>query len=196
MSKKFSLIKIFASFFLFYLLSLRKIIVSQSAGIGHNWDWNFSAFVPTLKRVGELSVFSWNNFNLGGPLNLHVHLGLNLFVSLFSFMGARYLFLLVITAVVSVAFISFKKLADYLIDSTYINYLPALLFSFSPFLFNEITGGSWYMWVSYAFSPLYFLYLIRFIKGRDIKDFIFLSLSSLFVVASTQNFISLEIIVV
>jgi hypothetical protein len=111
-------------------------------------------------------------------------------------MGARMLTLLIIVSVLLVAFVSFKKLADYLIASTNLNYLPALLFAFSPFLFNEITGGSWYMWVSYAFSPLYFLYLIKFVEKRNLKDFIFLSLASLFVVASIQNFISLEIIAV
>ena len=72
----------------------------------------------------------------------------------------------------------------------------AVLYGMSPFLFNEIIGGSWYMWVSYAAIPVWVIGEIRIIRqGLRNRWLLYWLLASIFVMSSMQNFVLMEGIV-
>ena len=65
----------------------------------------------------------------------------------------------------------------------------------SPFLFSEIIGGSWYMWISYAFAPLYAQSFIELTSVKlSLKKLIIFLISLISVISSLQNFVLLELI--
>jgi hypothetical protein len=194
MKKKFPY---FIFFVIVFVLSYR-FFLSKFIGIGHNWDWTFPALDFLADRITFLSKYTWYNFDLGGQLDLTMsHLIPNyIFAFLSSIFHVKGAVLIIFLLVELVSFFSFKKMLDYLIKKSNINYIPAILFAFSPFLFNEIIGGSWYMWISYAFAPLFFLSLNRFIESRQAKYIIVFLLSAIFVFSSLQNFILLQVIIV
>lgn len=189
-------IPFFALATIIFLLSYRFFLL-KFAGIGHNWDWTFPALDFLSSRMFILSSYTWYNFDLGGQLDLTIsHLIPNyMFSWLSSVMHVKEAIFLLFLLIELISFCSFKELLDYLLKKRGdINYIPALLFSFSPFLFNEIISGSWYMWISYAFTPLFFLSLARYIEDKQIKHLLAFLFSSIFVFSSLQNFILMEII--
>lgn len=183
-------------FTLFCLLVLRQVIFREYESIGHNWDWGFPALSYMFERIRNLSAYAWNPVDLGKNLNLQAHIGVNEIVSLLgSFLSVKASIIVLLVSIFSIAFFSFKKLLDFLGGSkSTLNYLPGILYAFSPFLLNEIIGGSWYMWVSYAFAPLLFLNLIRYVQeGKRVYIFGYVITAS-FVIISLQNFVTLEFV--
>ncbi len=186
-------------FSLFLILSLRIIIIDLNNSMpGHNWDWTFPALKPLFNRLNVISKFVWSGFNLGEISNLNIsHLIPNSFLTLLSFeLAPKLVVLFVLGLIFMIGFFSFKKMLDYLWEKTPVNYLPAFLYAFSPFLFNEIIGGSWYMWVSYAFTPIFFLNLLEYLETRKKSHLFLFLLSSIFVISSLQNFVLLEVLII
>ena len=134
------------AFFVLSICSLRFFFIgSNFDAVGHNWDWGFPATDFLLNRIQDLSLFSWNERNLGITSNLQSHLIPNFIVSLLSnAMSPKLVTLSILLCTLTCSFFSFKKNADLLLgQESLINYLPSLLYAFSPFLFNEVLGGSW-----------------------------------------------------
>ena len=191
---KFRKTRISLLFFLFSCLVLRSLIFSSYEGIGHNWDWGFPAMQPMFERINELSEYSWNGFGLGKELNLQAHFAVNEIISWSgAILGTKWAVVLLIFSTLTISFFSFKPLLDFLSGrKSDLHYLPSVLYAFSPFLFNEIIGGSWYMWVSYAFAPVLFLNLIRYVHFRRLKHLTGYLLATVFVLISLQNFVVIE----
>lgn len=184
-------------FLIIFLLSFRFILLNQHDFIGHNWDWNFPGLKFLSQRIHYASLYSWNDFNLGKNLNLQSHLLLNLPISLLAYVfNTKTIIFCIFVIIIAVSFFSFKKLLNLIVFKSNSNYIPALLYSFSPFLFNEIIGGSWYMWISYACSPLFFMYLIEFVHNRSPRKLIGFILTGIFTIVSLQNFFLIEIIAI
>lgn len=177
---------------------LRHFLFGDYDSIGHNWDWGFPGMQFMFSRINELSLYSWNGFNLGRELNLQSHVIINEGISLLgALIGVKWSVVIIIFSALSIAFVSFKKLLDHINSCrAFFHYIPSLLYAFSPFLFNEIIGGSWYMWISYAFAPLLFLNLIKYLYHNDTKNFIGYLVTSFFVLVSLQNFVLIEIIII
>lgn len=184
-------------FLIIFLLSFRFILLNQHDFIGHNWDWNFPGLKFLFQRIYYASLYSWNDFNLGENLNLQSHLLLNLPISSLAYIfNIKTIIFCIFIIAILLSFFSFKKLLDSIIVKSNFNYIPALLYSFSPFLFNEIIGGSWYMWISYACAPLFFMNLIEFAHNRSPRKLIGLILTGIFTIVSLQNFFLTEIIAI
>lgn len=183
-------------FLLFCLVVLRHAIWGEYDSIGHNWDWGFPALPYMFERISDLSTYAWNSAGLGRNLNLQAHFVVN---ELLSLLGSVFIvktaIIITFLAIFLVSFLSFKKLLDFLLEKKdALNFLPSLLYAFSPFLLSEIIGGSWYMWVSYALAPLSFFHLIKYVWfGRKVNFFGYLIFASL-VIISLQNFVTLELI--
>jgi len=182
--------------FLFILvLSLSRIIFSDhDFMIGHNWDWVFPSTNDLFNNLYRISFYSWWSVDFGSPTNTNItHIipdsGMAFLSYLFS---PKATVIVLLVSVISLSFFSFKKLLDLIIRPSRINYIPALLFAFSPFLFNEIIGGSWYMWIAYAFSPVYFIFHHKYIQSGGVRNLLILLLSSVFVISSLQDFVLLE----
>ena len=182
-------------FIAFFLLSFRKIFGIKGI-LGHNWDWSFPAIDVLFKKIDLLSRYAWWDFDLGSPLNLTLsQIGPNTVVKSLAFIFPPKVVIIILLFLVTLtAFFSFKKLLDFLNQKNFLNYLPALLFAFSPFLFSDIIGGSWYMWVSYAASPLFFLNLVKFSQEGKVKYLLGFLVTSVFVIASLQHFFLIELI--
>ena len=70
-----------------YLLSFRSFLFS-SGNFGHNWDWTFPSLDIFSEKLNILSIFTWDNYNLGGVVNLTIlHL---LTTSLFVLLGKMF----------------------------------------------------------------------------------------------------------
>ena len=186
----------FSAFVAFFLISFRKIFLIKGI-LGHNWDWSFPALDFLFRKIDLLSRYAWWDFDLGLPLNLTLsQLGPNTLVKILAFLfPPKIVILFLLFLITLVAFISFKKLLDFVNQKTWLNYLPSFLYAFSPFLFNDIIGGSWYMWVSYAVAPLFFLNLVKFVFKGNIKFLLFFLIISIFTIVSLQHFLLIELIV-
>ena len=186
----------FVAFIAFFFLSFRRIFGIKGI-LGHNWDWSFPAIDVLLKKIDLISRYAWWDFDLGIPLNLNLsQIGPNTIIKFLAFIfPSKAVIITLLFLVTLAAFFFFKKLLDFLNQKSFLNYLPALLFAFSPFLFSDIIGGSWYMWISYAVSPLFFLNLVKFSQESKIKYLLGFLLTSIFVIASLQHLLLIELIV-
>lgn len=103
---------------------------------------------------------------------------------------------ILLVLLITISYFSFKKLLDYLISEQQLNYIPSLLFAFSPFLLNEIIGGSWYMWISFALAPVYVYSLFKIVIEKKWRHLFLFILSSVFVISSLQNLACVLVITV
>ncbi len=189
---------IFITFFIIEFLSLRKIFFLDANVIpGHNWDWTFPNLGFLFKKIYILSNYSWKDINLGTPSCLTtLHLIPDNIITLASYLfDIKPIILTLLILVITISFISFKKLLDIIVRKTEINYIPSFLYAFSPFLFCEIIGGSWYTWVSYAFAPMLFMNLLNYIKTKALKQLIGFLVSAILVMSSMHNFVLVETII-
>jgi len=182
-------------FLVILVLSLGRFIFSDHEFmIGHNWDWVFPATKDFFTNLYRISFYSWWSVDFGSPTNTNItHIIPDAGMAVLSYLFTpKTAVILLLVSVISLSFFSFKKLLDLIISLSQTNYIPAILFAFSPFLFNEIIGGSWYMWIAYAFSPLYFIYHLKYIKSGGVWNLLIFLLSSVFVISSLQDFVLLE----
>src|SRR2546425_1619451 len=160
----------FCSFFLLSFLSLRQVILAQGT-VGHHWDWSIPPssqyFAPMLNQSGHV----WSSQFLGFPFNY----GLSVLPTLavLGFLGSvgltgEMLSKALLVIVVSVSGFGMYQLILELLrsklpaglsrSSQFSAYAASLLagfyYGFSPFLFNEIVGGAYTQFLSYALAPL------------------------------------------
>ena len=192
-------IKIFYILFFLgiYFLSFRLLFLSNYDSIGHNWDWGFPFNQTLLNRIDYFSNYTWYEMNLGYPSYMTlIHLIPNTLIKISNFFfNIKITILLLFFVVISVSFFSFKKLLDIFVKKNIHNYTPALLYAFSPFLFNDIIGGSWYFWMSYAFCPLYFVFFVKFLKKGMEIDILKALLTAIFILSSPHNFVLINFII-
>ena len=192
-------IVIYVAFIIILLSSLRSLFFLKSnVMLGHHWDWIF----PDSKFLSDqfylLSKYTWWNYNLGTQLNLTIsalipNMSFDFFSKIF---GMKIVILGLIILIITISFLSFKKLIDFITVKKTINYIPAFLYAFSPFLFNSIIGGALYAWVTYSLAPIFFLSLIEYVDSKSVKYLGFFLLSSVFVILSLQYFVLIEIIII
>lgn len=174
------------------LFFLRNALASQNL-MGHNWDFTFPYYLSSLNNLSLPSFYTWNQFNFGYPQQLTlVHLIPNLtytlLVAIFGLINAPKV-LLILTILLS--YYGFQKLQRSFVSSKTSFVIPSLIYCFSPFLFGEVVGGSWYMWVSYAAIPWYLSFYRDYLSGVRYSLLTAL-VSSIFLVSSMQNFIIIE----
>ena len=188
---------VFVSLLILFLVSFRYFLFLNGS-FGHNWDWSFPNPRVLYDNFKLLSFFTWKDFNLGWVNDLTIsHLIQNeTFGLVGSLIGAKWLIFSLFFFIISVSFYGFKRLLDFLVGSSSLNYIPACLYAFSPFLFNDIIGGSWPMWISYALAPSYFRFLVRYYRGSQIKDLVCFVVISLSVMISLQNFVLVNVLVI
>lgn len=187
---------VFISLLVLFLVSFRSFLFLNGS-FGHNWDWSFPNPKVLYNNFNLLSFFTWKDFNLGWVNDLTIsHLIQNETFGLLGLLvGSKWLIFTLFFFVILISFYGFKRLLDFLITSSALNYIPALLYAFSPFLFNDIIGGSWPMWLSYALAPSYFRFLVRYYKESQIRDLICFILISTSVMISLQNFVLINVLV-
>lgn len=172
---------------------LRDLFFSKGQ-IGHNWDFTFPSYITNSFNLNNSSFYAWNSSNYGYQQHLTgAHFLPNLIYYFFSLalgvINASKLLLVVIVFFSTWSFYLFSKRHLPKITS-WQRLFVSLSYAFSPFLFNEVVGGSWYMWLSYAFIPLYIHFVINLFKDKNnLKNIVGILLSSIPVITSTQNFV-------
>lgn len=174
-------------------IALLRGVFANSGQIGHNWDFTFPIYLSDSSNINYLSFFAWNSSNLGFQQHLTAaHLIPNLIysglVDIFgTILGSKILLFLVIYA----SIINFQVLSKLVFKKLSLleHFGLSLIYGFSPFAFNEIVGGSWYMWLSYSFVPLYLYFALTLFSKSNFRSLLGLSISSIFVVPSLQNFV-------
>lgn len=178
----------------FYLIllitALRKILLTRGM-IGHNWDFSFPFLVEHFRKITLFSNYTWVDHSLGfvPTMNLSQYLPNTILVMMTHFVPPITIVKILLLVVLTASFISYRAALNYLTTEDTTNSYFALLYAFSPFIFNEIIGGSWYMWVSYAACPYLFLCLIRFIRDADMRSLPMCLIASYVAIASLQNFV-------
>lgn len=176
------------------ILSTSNLLRSRGQ-IGHNWDFTFPVTKNSFQNLKLVSEYTWSDQNFGQSQILTIaqiipNRLLSLIVDLSDpYTGVRVLIILVI----ALSIIGFSELLTKTIDKNNHSLLPSLLYGLSPFLFNEIIGGSWYMWVSYAAIPWYLLAGYHLVFKGNYRYLVLYLLSSLIVVSSMQNFVLIEL---
>lgn len=180
---------------LFSLVALfcLRAVFNQVGQIGHNWDFTFPAYVSNPLNINYLSQFTWNSNNYGYQQHLTgAHLIPNLIYSfLVALFGVIFGSKILLFAIVLISLINFRLLSQHFFKNlTFLEHFAlSLLYGISPFAFNEIVGGSWYMWLSYSFIPLYIYSVSKFFSGQSRVSLLGLIFSSVFVISSMQNFV-------
>jgi hypothetical protein len=176
--------------FFLLALSLRGLFLSRGQ-IGHNWDFSFPFPKEIMANVPTISLYTWWDFSLGQPIYLTIiHLVPNLLLAgLNSLIGPILSTRILIVGLLFTSYFSMNLFLKLIVKSKHGQFIAAILYAFSPFLFNDIIGGSWYMWFSYSLVPLLFLSGAKYLEeGRQKWLFPYLIFSSL-VLSSLQNFI-------
>lgn len=183
----------FISFLITAILSLRRVIWEDKV-LGHNWDWVFPATDFLFQNLNLPTKYTWWEMNLGtvSDLNLSHLVPDTILVLLAHVFEPKWVILIFLFSILTFSFLFFKKLLDITVKESDLNYLPSFLYAFSPFLFNDIIGGSWYMWLSYAFAPIFFVELLAFVKTFKVKNLLFFLLSGIAVISSLQDFVLME----
>lgn len=165
--------------------------------IGHNWDWTFPSLDIFSGRLNISSIFTWDSYNLGKVVDLTLlHLLPNsLFVLIGKLLGIKTLLYLLFFIIIFVSFVSFKKLLDFLLGKSFLNFIPSFLYAYSPLLFNDMIGGSWVMWVAHAFCPLYFLFLVNYLENGEKRNLFISLFISFTVIISLQSFVLINLLV-
>jgi len=151
------------------LLAFRGLLLTPGT-LGHNWDW----FVPPepfqLQRVAELSRYVWRDVSLGTPANdygltnapFHFLIGSLGNWGIGGNVSSKAL--LVVTALLAAHFM-FLLLQTLLENSKKTKqsaaFFGGLFYGFSPFLFNELIGGSATQFFTYAFIPLAIFFFLK-----------------------------------
>lgn len=184
-------------FFLFslILLSLRRFFVEKGVP-GHNWDWSFPQPDFLFNNLSLPTRFAWWRMELGMSSNLNIsHLIPDtLLVLTAQITGPKWSIVILLALLLFFSFIFFNRMMNQIIGKSDYNFSASLLYAFSPFLFNDIIGGSWYMWISFAFAPLFFSQLILFIENKKKRNLLVFLFASVFTASSLQQFLLLEII--
>lgn len=174
------------------LFSLRKILLS-TYHLGHNWDFSLPYSEQLFLNISKMSLYTWWQLDLGKDLNFTIsQLIPNLLVAnLAHFLSPVLIQRLLIVFSILFSIFTFNVLAKLLVGKERNYYVAALLYGFSPFLFNDIISGSWYMWISYAFIPLFLFSLIRISRDGFARNSLMVIASSIFVIISLQNFVAI-----
>ncbi len=186
-------------FLLLFALSMRGYayrILLEDKIIGHNWDWSFPATSYFFQKIDFLSHYLWLSINLGSSNYMRMlQLIPDTLVKCLSYLFSPPLTIFMLfLALFAISFCFYKLFLDkFLSNKTDANYLPSLLFTFSPFFFNDIIGGSWYMWVSFAFTPVYLYFLFSYLFNARFIFLFFTSFFLAFVLASPHNFVLLHV---
>lgn len=187
-------------FVVIYIFSFRKILINYKLSFGHNWDYSF----PELKILGQnlvdISLYSWSNYHGENSL-LTTHLPHNILYTLLStFFSQEINIRIVLTISILISFIGVINLADYINSDIKkrsrikISFLSSILYTFSPYYFSLLIGGSWYAWISYSFAPLFIYNVIRYESDlnstyENKKYFIGSLVSIIFLIGFLQFFI-------
>jgi hypothetical protein len=170
---------------------LRSLFLFEFDSIGHNWDWGFPGVDFLFENLANLSRFSWSPNELGSAINLQSHFLINEIAGLCAkLFGAKVTVIAIIQMTIFMSFFSFKRLIDFVLqENSFSSYYSATLYAFSPFIFNEIVGGSWYMWVSYAAAPITILFFLKYKSQGEKKIYLAFQISNFFLLVSLQNFV-------
>ena len=189
-------------------IALRKVLFAPGV-IGHRWDWSIPLPTSHLLHSLEYSFYLWKQGSLGyqslsltGPVKALTIILYSPFVWLGLDGGAVSKFILLFTLVVSASgarlFIKIilrdSQPSPDRVNLETASFLGGLLYGFSPFIFNEMIGGSFTQILSYSVIPWFGLNL-RLIVTRC-RPVYLLSLSLLISILfiSTQSLIICSII--
>lgn len=186
----------FACFVFVFLLSFRKLFFIKGIP-GHNWDWVFPYPQFLFQNLNLPTKFVWWRMDLGSNSGLNVsHFYPDTLLSFFAnYFNPHQIIVVFFFALFLCSFLLFKMMLDKIAGKNFLNYFPSLLYAFSPFLFNDIVGGSWYMWISYAAIPLYFVQLVRYMEDGEIIHLAGLLISGILVISSLQHLLIIEFII-
>lgn len=158
----------------------------QPGQLGRNWDYSFTDNQYLQSKISR-NLNSWSYYQLGNPNPLLLaQQPVNiLYENIVRLVGHRFATFTLLYFVFVISYLSFTSLIKPFVN----NKLLSILYAFSPFLFSDIIGGSWYSWVSYSISPLLIHFLgLYFFKPRKVVLYKVLFLS-LIVVCFLQYFL-------
>lgn len=186
----------FASFVFVFLLSFRKLFFIKGIP-GHNWDWAFPYPQFMFQNLNLPTKFIWWGMDLGSNSGLSIsHFYPDTILSLLAYyLNPHQVIIVLFFFLLFFSFIFSKIMFDKIVGKNFLNFFPSLLYAYSPFLFNDIIGGSWYMWISYAAAPLFFVQMLKFAETGKIINLAVLLVSGIFVISSLQHFIIIELFI-
>lgn len=168
------------AFFIFLAFASTRGLVFKDGTVGHNWDWSIPPTNSELIRYGEEAFYVWSERSLGYPKLIGA--SSNLFYLLVYFVAKAgitgelfsKLFILIILALGGFIFyFCFKHTVRYLVSAKsvlkkddsqllyFVSVLSAVLYGFSPFVFNELNGGALTQLFTYVFLPLFIFFSLK-----------------------------------
>lgn len=183
-------------FFVLLLFLSTRGYLQADGQIGHNWDYSFPDLDFLYDNLRRTSWYTWWDFNLGqsNPLIL-VHLVPNLFLSgLVGLFGAIWGVKVLLITLISLSVLGMYRLILREVKDGWVSFWGAILYGFSPFFFNDIIGGSWYMWLSYTFLPYFLILIHRRLERPNTLDFISYLFLCLLILPSLQYFVLIHFV--
>lgn len=205
--KKFHILSYF-SYASISLLSFRKLLITDGV-IGHRWDWSIPYTALHLSRLFEDSLYFWNPQALGFAWdygsNILILNGLIGVLGKLGLSGAIFSKILVVfsttVACISMFHLSKVWIRRYNVSnfSVIFPFISGLIYGFSPYFFNMMSGGALMVFFGYPFAPLMFLFYLRSIEengGVNKKYLVLAALTGLIVAHHRTFYTSLLFILV
>ncbi len=197
-------------FFIFISFFVLRGIVLNNGTLGHHWDWSIPPLNEEIRAIFIQTPYLWVDSGLGyfNPLGASFiplimvytstgYLGFNgeiiskllVFITiLLSGITMFYLIGKIISEDFEVKNNSYKLFAQF---------FGAVFYSLSPFLFNEIIGGATTQFITYAFFPLAFYFLIKVCSDKpNFIDVLLFAITMTIISSSLQNLFLITLVFV
>ena len=172
--KKHTLYIMFNLFFLVF--SLRNLVLTHTMCVGRHWDWNIPCAVDRGGTYTSYDRYVWIPTNLGeaGGLNSTQMVTKFLINNLINLDGQLVGILILFAILTSLSFLFMAKLTERR-SGWLIGMSAATLYTYSPYIFNEIVGGGVFLWFGYYLMPLFIFESIAFLNSKT-RRFLHLTL--------------------
>jgi len=177
-------IGVFFAYLVLATIAYRVILLTPGT-IGHNWDWPIGASSLHSRYMFENALYVWQTGNLASyPLFQTLTIFNKLFYLPVNFgINGEWLGKMILLATSTLAGVFSFYLIKNLIggnlldkkEKLFSSFFGGVFYAFSPFLFNDLIGGSITHIITYPFIPLVFLFFEKAIKSNRKNIFIIFS---------------------
>lgn len=151
----------------FLAISLRKVAMLEGLCIGRHWDWNLPCIIDNSGAYTAYDKYVWIPTNLGdaGSLGLTQIASKIIIGSLINIDGQLFGVTLIFAILTSLSFLFMAKIVERN-SGLLAGITTGLLYTYSPYIFNEIVGGSIFLWIGYYLIPPFLFESINFINTK------------------------------
>ncbi len=175
---------------IFLTVSFRFFLLNKVSCVGHHWDWHLPCNNGVPEAFMNYDRYVWVPLNLGGAGALGLtQVPVNLIVRSVMHLKSQFLaFYALILILSSISLVYYSKLLGGKRPQP-VHIVMSLLYVYSPYIYNDIIGGSLYLWVGYYLIPAFTHFTVEYmgLENKPLPNLTLLLFLQLFI-TSTVHF--------